>query len=321
MLAEGDTQAGQSETNNQSVEPPLAPAPTPSPAQPVVPAAASSPAPAPSPPQPPVPPQHKPQGTLPSGWVLVGLIVMLVGMTVAAIVAPAPWNWIIVAALMVVFLIVIGLKTAGRVAGVLINERKLMSLSRFQTVLWTIIILSAYFTIAVARIFVKNISDPLNISLDWHLWALMGISITSLVGTPLIQATKKQNAPTDNATQKAANAVNEGKKEEVDMYREGILYGNPDVTDARITDMFEGDEVGNTQFLDLSKVQMFFFTVIAALSYVVILFNMIASTNPANITSFPVLPDGLIAILGISHAGYLTNKAVDHTPIRDDRKE
>lgn len=29
----------------------------------------------------------------------------------------------------------------------------------------------------------------------------------------------------------------------------------------------------------------------------------------------PLLPEGLVALLGISHAGYLANKTVDHTEV------
>ncbi len=78
--------------------------------------------------------------------------------------------------------------------------------------------------------------------------------------------------------------------------------------------MFEGDEVGNAAYVDLAKVRMFFFTVVAALSYGVTLFYWIITKQPAEMTAFPVLSDGLIAILGISHAGFLVNSSTAHTP-------
>src|ERR1041384_256772 len=58
--------------------------------------------------------------------------------------------------LMVLFVITLGYRISGRPAGILINERNLMSLSRFQMVVWTIIILGAFITIAVERIKAKN---------------------------------------------------------------------------------------------------------------------------------------------------------------------
>jgi len=65
----------------------------------------------------------------------------------------------------------------------------------------------------------------------------------------------------------------------------------------------------------LSKVQMFFFTVVIAVAYVVALWD-IMSTDAiygANFT-FPAVSDGMVALLGISNAGYLAAKGVDHTP-------
>jgi hypothetical protein len=61
---------------------------------------------------------------------------------------------------------------------------------------------------------------------------------------------------------------------------------------------------------------MFFFTIISALSYVVMLFSMLA--DPSVPTKLPVLSDGLIAILTISHGAYLTNKTIDHTSTKSE---
>src|SRR5690349_18957584 len=62
------------------------------------------------------------------------------------------WNFIVVIVAMCAFVLVVGVRVSGRPAGILINERNLISLSRFQTVLWTLIILSAFLTMALQRI-------------------------------------------------------------------------------------------------------------------------------------------------------------------------
>ncbi|MDO3412389.1 hypothetical protein QWJ34_21675 [Saccharibacillus sp. CPCC 101409] len=78
-------------------------------------------------------------------------------------------------------------RITGRFSGLLVNERNIMSLSRFQTVLWTLLLLSAFYTAAALRVYgLPNPYSALDIVMDWHLWALMGISITSLVTAPLI---------------------------------------------------------------------------------------------------------------------------------------
>lgn len=56
--------------------------------------------------------------------------------------------WIGSIALISCFFLIVSLHITGRPLGLLVNERNLISLSRFQTVLWTIVLLSAYYTAA-----------------------------------------------------------------------------------------------------------------------------------------------------------------------------
>jgi hypothetical protein len=216
---------------------------------------------------------------------------------------------------MVLLMLVLGLATTGRALGILINERNLMSLARFQTVVWTIVVLSAYLTFALVRIRAMAagapIDDPLAIQVDWHLWALVGLSTTSLVGAPLILSTKKDDQPLASATQKAARMTHESTAD-VNANRHGTLYANGRLSDACLTDLFEGDELINAARLDLAKVQMFYFTIIAAICVFVMVFKQL-TTGGSNLDHLPVLPDGLVAILGISHAGYLGSKGITRT--------
>ncbi len=63
---------------------------------------------------------------------------------------------------------------------------------------------------------------------------------------------------------------------------------------------------------------MCYFTLIALVSYAAALFSLMAlnAIAPGQITQIPVLSEGLVALLGISHAGYLGSKVVDHAKIR-----
>jgi hypothetical protein len=246
------------------------------------------------------------------------LIVLTAAIFPAAILAPKGYNYILVMLILLLFMATVGMKVSGRPDGILINERKLISLSRFQTALWTLIILSAFLTMASERIRWDYLPTALNITLEKELWMLMGISTASLVGTPLIQSTKTNKNPKPGETDKTAEALNAKAtpmtKADVEKNSQGLLFANPDVKDAAFSDMFEGDEIGNTAFVDLSKVQMFLFTIVAALSYAALLFNSIRGEEPWQLSKFPDLSQGFIAILGISHAGFLVNKSVDHTP-------
>jgi hypothetical protein len=292
------------------------------------------------------PANRKPLG---SSLTAISLILFTALMVVASWFIRKPgWNYIAVMVLMLLFMATLGLKISGRPAGILINERNLISLSRFQMVLWTVLILAAFLIAAIGRIRAGSIADALAIGLDEKLWGLLGISTASLIGTPLIQSTKKTKPLTDDAATKAAEALvqkgeggdkekskeeSKGKskeeikgeikeeiKEEIKDNAQGTLYANAKIEDAAFSDMFEGDEVGNTAYVDLAKVQMFFFTIVAALSYGVSLFQWIATEQflhpvaPLTQVFFPALSGGLVAVLGISHAGFLVNKSTDHTP-------
>jgi hypothetical protein len=70
------------------------------------------------------------------------------------------------------------------------------------------------------------------------------------------------------------------------------------------------DETSNGAHVDLAKLQMFFFTLSIALSYCAALWRTFKYAQADGISVFPVLDQSTIALLGISHSGYLLNKAV-----------
>src|SRR6266496_4506402 len=222
--------------------------------------------------------------------------------------------WLLVAASMLLFLLFLGRWISGRALGIFVNERNLMSLSRFQMVCWTVLLLSAFFVIAVERLHVLKSNPaalPLNIVMDWRIWALMGISATSLVGSPLLLNSKGTQVPDEKTIDKAAKALNEPAAA-IQNNSQGKLYSNPANTDAAITDMFQGDEVGDTAYVDVSKVQMFYFTVIAIMAYAYALYWAMSNVYAQERFTMPSPSDALVALLGISHAAYLTSKATQH---------
>jgi hypothetical protein len=133
------------------------------------------------------------------------------------------WGWFVVALSMVVYLLFLGRWISGRPLGILVNERNLMSLSRFQMHSWTVLLLSAFFAIALKRLHVLSASPaalPLNISMNWRLWALMGISTTSLVGSPLLLSSKTAQG----ADQKTLDKTSKALAEPVAEIRESSIH-------------------------------------------------------------------------------------------------
>ncbi len=188
-------------------------------------------------------------------------------------------TWIVILFLLLVLSLVIGHGTTDKWNGLLVDERNKISLSRFQMVLWLLIVLSAFLAIALINMRIDAL-NALAINVPIELWALMGISTTSLIGSPLALSTKR-NQVMSNDTRYAA----------------------------RWSDMFMGEEAANEGRLDVGKVQMFYFTIILAVAYIGALAVMFLNSSKA-IAGFPALNDGLVALLGISHAGYLINKTV-----------
>jgi hypothetical protein len=213
---------------------------------------------------------------------------------------------------MVLFLLLIGKTVAGRWSAILITSRNTMSLSRLQAVLWTVLLLAAYLN----RVF-WNIRwgqhDPLAIGVPSDLWMLAGISTTSLVGTPLILSNKAGKTANDKTIQTTAVALNATSNPTdvaaIKSNAVGTVFRNASSLTASFTDVFQGDEVGDAGNVDLSKVQMFFFTENLVISYFVLLVHLAQSGG----RDLPDVASGMVALLGISHAGYLANKSVNHS--------
>ena len=178
-------------------------------------------------------------------------------------------------------------------------------------ILWTILILSAYLTAVMVNVDLKR-PEPLSIVIPPDLWLLMGISTTSLIGSPLILSAKKARETKEPDKQRALKALTRQAVDTGKVAIMGQLVVNQTPEVARLADMFQGSETGNVGLLDLGKVQMFFFTLIIVLAYASAL-STLFQQGRGPIQALPVVDGGMLALLGISHAGYLVNKALPHS--------
>lgn len=252
-------------------------------------------------------------------WTLLLLVVgvLLVGLLLARV--ALAWAWVINLVLFLSFTSVAGHGITGLWRGLFIDERNKISLSRFQMVMWTVVVLSAYLTAALYNIRWNPTGEPLGIAIPYQLWILMGISTTSLVGSPLIKTTKKQRTAADEERQKTLSLLEKEGVPEQQVRTSGQLVMNAELQFARWSDMFKGEETGTAAHLDLSKIQMFYFTIVLVIAYAVLLGAGFAATT-GQVSALPSLDSSILALLGISHAGYLTHKAMPlsgsdtHTP-------
>lgn len=247
------------------------------------------------------------------GWHTASLLAILV-VFIAIEVLAAPSQrfsaWLVIMALLISFALIAGHGITGHWLGLLIDSRNKVSLSRLQMIGWSIIILSAFLTAVMVNLDLQA-KQPLAITVPPELWLLMGITTTSMVGSPLILNAKKGREADEAAKARALTALT---RQQVDTAKVAILgqvVVNQEPTSARLSDLFRGGETGNVGQLDVGKLQMFFFTIILMLAYSASLAALFRQPDPVN--SLPVVDAGMLTLLGISHAGYLVHKALPTT--------
>lgn len=110
-----------------------------------------------------------------------------------------------------------------------------------------------------------------------------------------------------------------GLRQEVLRGANGVLAHNDAREGARLLNLVQGDEITNRDNMDLGKMQLAFFTLAALLAYAVLLWRFFmdgtfypAASSPL-LDQLPSVSDGLVALLGASHLGYLGAKGAGAT--------
>ena len=201
-----------------------------------------------------------------SGWHSFIAMVLLGATGVAGLVTPTPLllaGWLAMVLSMALFVVIVGQGVTGFWVGAFIDRRNRISLSRLQMVLWTILVLSSFLGAALINIR-EGVTGPLAVAVPEEMWLLMGISTTSLVGSPLLLGTKSARQVSDEERDEAVSQPGVDKDKLRPM---GQVLANKHPRDARLSDLVRGEEIGNFVQLDLAKVQMLFFTAILVLAY------------------------------------------------------
>jgi hypothetical protein len=219
------------------------------------------------------------------------------------------WVWVFAIVAIAIELIVVGKGVRGVSYGVLVGDRNQISLSNLQVYLWFTIILSGWIFLALS-------SKTVYITVPPEVLGLLGISGATTVAAVGINGQKKNDVATPKAADAVTEQLNEVKQElkpgDPDaVSRRGVLVTLTDPTKASLGDLFTGDEVGNALSIDPGKVQMFFFTLLVAIAYASQVGYWLTYSYPG--TALPELDTGMVALLGISHAGYLGTKYAPST--------
>jgi hypothetical protein len=227
---------------------------------------------------------------------------------------PDTWLWgafPATAGLMLLAILMVGDALSGRLTGLIIDNRNRMSLSKLQMLVWTIVVVSALVVYAAYNVRLQ-VAAPLDLTIPPPLLFAMGIAATSFIATPAILSLKSQQTPAqadmDTANAAAGTLQNTGK-----------VYGSASLGDASWTDLFQGDEVGNFDSPDLSKIQQVAITLLLVGIYSAQIINQFAGlTTPGHkLDTLPVLGQQFVVLMGISHASYLAYKAAPHTATGD----
>jgi len=222
------------------------------------------------------------------------------------------WVWVFAMLAVAIDLAFVGKGVTDVWYGVLVNDRNQISLSNLQVYLWFTVILSGWLFLALSN-------GTVNITVPEQVLGLLGISSVTTVAAVGINGQKKNAAPTPDTGEAVENQLEEVKKElpkdKEAVDRRGVLVTYNDPTKASLGNLFTGDEVGNHLSVDPGKVQMFFFTLLVAIAYAIQVGYWLALPEPG--TTLPDLSAGMVALLGISHVGYLGTKYAPSTRTRD----
>lgn len=193
--------------------------------------------------------------------------------------------WWLLSAIALLFLAGwIGTQTGRGILGALIDGRGRYSLTHFQIVLWTIVILSS-----LIGVLVSNMFDPSKIVLSSQLLGLMGISAGSAVLSTGVKGAKDASGATANVARAGSFQLSDGSTTKTIAARFSQIWLEE-----------EGDQADAT--VSITKFQNFIFTLVILVVYV----SIAVKTK-----DLPELPENVVWLIGISHVGYVGGKVPD----------
>ena len=240
-----------------------------------------------------------------------------------AVDAARGWAWAASFALLLAAMVAMSAYLKGTPLGLLIDRRNRFSLSRFQVVVWTVLVIPTLYVALMANV-LRHWGEPgllPVLDVDWTMVALMGISVGSFLAAPLALSVKSGQpaAPADVDRSIAETASKESKSP--DRYTvEGKLLTRGSPEDASLLDLFLGEEVGNARTLDLARLQMLAITMIVWLVYAAHLGQTMILVDAESyiLSALPRFDETLLTLILVSHGGYLAGKVVPNSmPVRE----
>lgn len=212
-------------------------------------------------------------------------------------------------------------------SAVLADRRNRYSLPNLITLVWFVVIVSAYLATALwnigvsgkevwqaiatnAQIDGKSPVLPIAIEIPAAIWVLAGIVGVGLVGAGAI-VSAKDNQPLGPQHIAAATAMSlAGGGPVPALPPRSPVFMRPLASEARLADLVTYDEIGVQDKPDLAALQHLMFQIAAVLVYAVALGREMYTMPNGIVTAFPTIPEGFLALLGVSGLTALGNRAV-----------
>lgn len=193
--------------------------------------------------------------------------------------------WLISAGAMVLLAVLLGLRARGRLIGILVDSRGRYSLAQFQLVAWTILLVSLVSGVFWGRL-VDRVDDPFHFGVPSGVVGVLGISLASTMMAGVVKASK--DATYGDCVAASDRVRDLPRISQIFMQEEGPLAD---------------------QVVDVTKFQNFVITLVLLVGYAGLAVSLIRDGGSADaITAIPGFSGAFIALLGISHAGYLAGK-------------
>jgi len=189
------------------------------------------------------------------------------------------------------------------------------SLARFQFLLWTWVIVFAFFSVILMRAFAGV--QPVPLAIPQNLLLLMGVNAAPTAISSAVNGFRYQAFITSIEKQRRANNVNStrqllelkdksGNQKEISIEVGATKYILKEIP---LSDIF--NEEGKPA---ITRFQVFVWTIIAIIVYFII-FGMTTLSSLPNIQSFS-LPDvdlTMLTLMGLSHGTYIAGKMAKST--------
>lgn len=256
--------------------------------------------------------------------VAIALLVIMVAVCLV------PWDlsdqirWLIVLACMVGFFAVLGWAFTGHLYGIILSDRNVLSLSRFQALLWSVVILSTYLVVALGRVR-EGFTDPWVFEVPRELVGLIGVAGGGAVaanGFLSRHSGKALDTPEKKAMMTTMGIAGAKRVKPADL-TDGLLRRNTSARYARASNLLTGDFAANRDQADFTKVQLFFFTLVTLIVFAAATWQALGDDEDAGdggdgdagpLDGLPGVPGPIVEVLGVSQVGYVAGKGAERRP-------